>query len=43
MKAIMDNPPTTNKAITVGLDHANVDPPPLMGTFRLRVVVESIW
>jgi len=33
MNAIMDNAPTTKRAITVGLDHEKVEPPPLIGTY----------
>jgi hypothetical protein len=32
MKAIIERAPTTSKAITVGLDQAKVEPPPLIGT-----------
>jgi hypothetical protein len=32
MNAIIESAPTTSKAITVGLDQANVEPPPLIGT-----------
>jgi hypothetical protein len=48
MNAIIDNAPTTKRAMTVGLDHENVEPPPLIGTcsispdFRALMLLTSM-